>query len=95
MQKKLNRTKIEESDLNIFSKALENWSSLNTSLYFVNFYRSFGMSETQFYKRIYLSQQKLTDFSLEEIKRNLKINKFIHEKNLNICDEKLTKFKEV
>lgn len=95
MQKKLNRTKIEDSDLNIFCKALENWSSLDTSLYFVNFYKSFGMSEAQFYKRVYLCKEKVSDFSLEQIRRNLKVNKFINEKNLHTCNEKLTKFQEV
>jgi len=94
MKKKLNRKKIEEVDLYAFIVSLHNWSQWERSFFFVDFYRSFGMTEMQFYKRLSLAEEKIKLFPIESIKRNLKVNRFLAKKNKDALLGKVTNFKE-
>jgi len=71
------RTRITDKDVANFAALLWGWSQSQTSCFFCQFWRSVGMSEMQFYRRVWMAQDQVPDFNLDEIKKNLKKNRFL------------------
>lgn len=70
------RQKIAESDIDNFATLLYRWSCSESSYFLRQFWRTFGMSEMQFYKRVWKAQDQVKDFDFPEIKKNLRRNRF-------------------
>lgn len=76
------RKRITESDIGNFAALLERWSLCDTSYFLVQFWRSFGMSEMQFYKRLWAAQEQIPDFNYKEVKKNLRRNRFMRKQKI-------------
>lgn len=67
---------ILKSDLINFSTLLTRWSECESSFFLRQFWRTFAMTEMQFYKRLWKSQQEVIGFDFNEVKKNLRRNRF-------------------
>lgn len=82
------RKRITESDVVNFAALLERWSLCGTSYFLVQFWKSVGMTEMQFYKRLWAAQEQIPGFDYKEIKKNLRRNRFMRKKKM---EEKTTR----
>ena len=74
---KVRRNKITPYDVGNFAAILEGWSKCETSFFLKQFWVSFGMSEMQFYKRLWRAKDDIPKFDFPEIKKNLRRNRFM------------------
>jgi len=69
------------SDVQNFATLLTRWSRCETSFFLRQFWRSFGMTEMQFYKRLWKAKEQIIDFDFPEIKKNLRRNRFMRNQS--------------
>jgi len=77
---KVKRTRITPYDVGNFAAILKGWSHCETSFFLKQFWISFGMTEMQFYKRLWRAKSEIDGFDFEEIKKNLKRNRFMRDR---------------
>ena len=76
------RTKTTQEDLLIFADLLTKWSRSESSYFLNQFYRTFGMSEMQFYKKVEKCKARCEEFDYGEVKKNLRRNRFVRDQRL-------------
>lgn len=81
------KTRITPTSVKHFAELLFRWSTCNDSYFLKEFWQSFGMTEMQFYKRLWAAEKIVGAFDYTDVKRNLKLNRMLRNKRLK-PDEK-------